>query len=202
MSSTKNSKIPVPSAPYVPSMGQVYLGDRVSEMKQPLDAEVAYHPWGADGQTVVRPSKGFTIQAFYPPKTAKKEGVTAVYSMNPQDPYVLEHHRDLAASQVTFANLGSGTRPAFSVGRDDTRDPAFVTVASPSIAMQVALPIGKHQVRLVLDETKTGKDSIKAEKRLREGENNWTLIPNCDYYDIGGTEVTEVNTRESTQCAR
>jgi hypothetical protein len=202
MSSTKNSKIPVPSAPYVPSMGQVYLGDHVSEMEPPLDAEVAFHHWGAHDQTVVRPSVGFTIQAFYPPKTAKKEGVTAVYSMNPQDPYVLEHHRDLAASQVTFANPRQGTRLAFSVGRDDTRDTAFVTVASPSIAMQVALPRGKHQVRLVLDETKTGKDSIKAEKRLREGENNWTLIPNCDYYDIGGTEVSEVDTRKSNKSAR
>jgi hypothetical protein len=171
-------------------------------MEPPLDAEVAFHHWGAHDQTVVRPSVGFTIQAFYPPKTAKKEGVTAVYSMNPQDPYVLEHHRDLAASQVTFANPRQGTRLAFSVGRDDTRDTAFVTVASPSIAMQVALPRGKHQVRLVLDETKTGKDSIKAEKRLREGENNWTLIPNCDYYDIGGTEVSEVDTRKSNKSAR
>jgi hypothetical protein len=202
MSSTKNSKIPVPSAPYVPSMGQVYLGDHVSEMEPPLDAEVAYYRWGTEGRTVVRPSEGFTIQAFYPPKTAKKEGVTAVYSMNPEDPYVLEHHLDLAASQVTFANLKSRTRPAFSVGRDDTRDPAFVTVASPSIAMQVGLPRGKHQVRLILDETKTGRDSIKAEKRLREGENNWTLIPNCDYYDIAGTEVTEVDTRKSNKSAR
>jgi hypothetical protein len=202
MSSTKNSKIPVASAPYVPSMGQVYIGDHVTEMEPPLDAQVAFHRWGAYGQTVVRPSKGFTIQALYPPHTAKIEGVTAVYSMDPEDPYVLEHHLDLAASQVTFANPKKGTRPAFSVGRDDATDTAFVTVASPSIAMQVALPQGKHQVRLVLDETKTGKDSVKAEKRLREGENNWTLIPNCDYYDIGGTKVTEVNTRESSQSAR
>jgi hypothetical protein len=183
-------------------MGQVYIGDRVTEMEPPLVAQVAFHRWGAYGQTVVRPSKGFTIQALYPPHTAKIEGVTAVYSMDPEDPYVLEHHLDLAASQVTFANPKKGTRPAFSVGRDDATDTAFVTVASPSIAMQVALPQGKHQVRLVLDETKTGKDSVKAEKRLREGENNWTLIPNCDYYDIGGTKVTEVNTRESSQSAR
>lgn len=202
MSSRNNSKIPVASAPYVPSMGQVYLGDHVTEMKPPRDAQVAYSHWGAYGQTVVRPSEGFTIQALYPPRTAKIEGVTAVYSIDPGDPYVLEHHLDLAASQVTFANAKKGTRLAFSVGRDDTRDTAFVTFVSPSVAMQVGLPRGKHQVRLVLDDTKTGKDSIKAEKRLREGEDKWTVYPNCDYYDIEGTEVTEVNTRKSTKSAR
>jgi hypothetical protein len=178
-------------------MGQVYLGDHVTEMVPPLDAEVAWCYWGADGQTVVRPSKGFTIQALYPPRTAKIDGATAVYSIHSKDPYVLEHHLDLYASQVTFANPQKGTRAAFSVGRDDTRDTAFVTVANPSIAMQLALPRGKHQVRLVFDDTKTGRDSIKAEKRLREGEDRWIVYPDCDYYDIGGSEVTAVNTRQS-----
>jgi len=182
-------------------MGQVYLGDCVTAMDPPLDAEVSYHYWGGSGQTVVRPSQGFTVQAFFPPGTAKKEGVTAVYSMHPEDPYMFEHHLDLYASQVTFANPKKGTRAAFSVGRDDTRGTAFVTIASPSIGIQVALPQGKHQVRVVLDDTKTGKDSIKAEKRLREKDYKWSVYPDCDYYDIGGTEVTEVNTRKSKRSA-
>ena len=113
--------------------------------------------------TIGAPEHGIVIQAYFPPHTVRRPPSTAVYTLSPGDvppdtqvslktDYILQHNLDMKGSQITVADPGRKTRRGIS-HREDVRDTAYATIASKTMAMRVALPLGGHEFRVTLDPT-------------------------------------------------
>lgn len=144
-------------------LGPVNTDDRVTKFHAPLFGDNVWIEFLDSQQTIGAPIENVTVlEAFYPEDTAKKAGVTGVFTLSPGD-WELQHHDDLGNSQVTFKKLGTSIRQEFSAAGYQSRDVAYVTVATQTQAMEVPLAKGGNAFRFkVLDPSKPpeGQDTV------------------------------------------
>ena len=170
----------------VSSMGPLLPGDMVTRIYPPLLSGNLWVDWqkieGTDcpRPTIGAPEHSFVLQAYFPPHTVRGPPSTAVYTISPGDltpstrvshktDCVLRHDLDMKGSQITVADPERKTRRGMS-HREDIRDTAYATIASKTMAMRVALPLGKHEFRVTLDPTQTGRRSMRGVTLSRDGK--------------------------------
>ena len=211
--SSNNKTTAGPCARLVHTLGPAIQGDLVTSLDPPpLDGN-SWVEWQATpGSEVPRPtigapSRGFTVQAYFPAHTVRKPPSTAVYSLDisqvpsgsaapprsapgsraPCTGLVFQHDLDFwKASQISIYDSVHGTRRGLSYGIDQ-RMTAHAIIANDKTAMMVNLTRGGDEFHLTINDDKTGKESMTGVMKSRDGKSEWAQEgkSHC-YYSIKG----------------
>jgi hypothetical protein len=167
-------------------LGPVNPGDCITRFTAPANGDIAWIEFQDSQQTIGAPIENVTvIQAFYPENTAKKVGSTGAYTLSPGT-WALQHHNDLTSSQITFSKLGTSIRQEFSAASYQSRDVAYVTVATPTQGMMVPLLKGGNAFQFIVpDPSKPPEGQDTAFGRMTyKGRTVDASLWGCEIFDM------------------